>query len=68
MQDGKKLASSEELKGKRSRESGGKKKNSFLLRGLLLVLAVGLAAGIYYFSGKVQPEAKEQPTATTAQD
>ena len=68
MQNGKKLASSEELKGKKSGGAGKKDGKSFLIRGLILILALGLAVGIYFFSGRVQPPAEKEAAPTTAQD
>ncbi|MBQ3705788.1 MAG: DUF4340 domain-containing protein [Clostridia bacterium] len=68
MQNGKRLASSEELKGKKNGSSGKKGKNSFLLRSLPVLLGLALAAGIYFFSGQVNPPAEDAAAPTAAPD
>jgi len=68
MQNGKKMASPEDLKGKKNGGSGKKNGKSFLIRGLILLLGLGLAAGVYLISGRVQPPAEKTPAVTSAPD
>ena len=62
------MDSPEDLKGKRSNTAGKKGGTSFLKRGLVLLVLLAAAAGIYVFSGQVRPEQTEQPAATAAPD
>jgi len=66
----KKLASAEELKGKQKDGRRNGEKKSFLPKAILVLAALALAAGIFIFSGQVQPATEETPapTATAAAD
>ncbi len=68
MGEEKKLASPAELKGEKRKGSGNRGKPSFLLKGALLLAALGLAAGIYVLSGRAKPAEEVQPASSPAQD